>query len=103
MKFRAETLGFRILLKPFVEKVSKGGIMIARSERSQAINTDKGEIVLIGEDAWPNNPKVKAEMKPGDKVMYAKWGAKLLEDPEDKDSFYILCNDEDILVGYTDE
>lgn len=99
MKFRADTLGVRLLLKPYVEKVSKGGIYIARDERSQAINTDKGEVMLIGPDAWYDKPN-KPNIKPGDTVFYAKWGAKLLQDPEDKENFYILCNDEDILVGY---
>jgi co-chaperonin GroES (HSP10) len=100
MKFRQETLGIRVLLKPFIETTSKGGIAIARSERSQAINTDKGEVLMIGDSAWYDKP-VKPSIKPGDKVFYAKWGAKMLQD-EESGEFYILCNDEDILVGYSD-
>jgi co-chaperonin GroES (HSP10) len=95
MKFKPETLAHRVILKPFIEKTSKGGIMIARDERSQAINTDKGEIFLIG-------PKCEFgldQMKVGDKVYHQKYGAKLLKDEETGEMF-IICNDEDILVGY---
>lgn len=97
MNFRQETLAHRVILKPYIQKESKGGILIARDERSQAVNTDKGEILMIG----PKAVFGLENMKVGDKVLYAKWGAKLLKD-EDSGEFYILCNDEDILVGYTD-
>lgn len=99
MQFKPETLGFRLVLKPFIEKESKGGIIIARDERSQAINTDRGEVVLIGPSCW-DNLKRKPELKAGDKVMYAKWGAKMIQDIDNPENFYIICNDEDILVGY---
>lgn len=95
MKFKPETLAHRVILKPFIETTSKGGIVIARDERSQAINTDKGEVYMIG-------PKCEFgldALKPGDKVLYAKYGAKLIKDEETK-QMYIICNDEDILVGY---
>jgi co-chaperonin GroES (HSP10) len=95
MKFKPETLAHRVILKPYIEKQSKGGIVIARDERSQAINTDKGELFLKG-------PKCEFGLDAlniGDKVYYAKYGAKLLKD-EDTGELYIICNDEDILVGY---
>lgn len=100
MNFKQETLGVRLILKPFIEKESKGGILIARDERSQAINTDKGEVLMVGDSAWYDKP-VKPDIKPGDKVYYAKWGAKVLKD-EDTGDYYIICNDEDILVGYSE-
>lgn len=100
MNFRQDTLGVRVILKPFIEKESKGGILIARDERSQAVNTDKGEVLMVGDSAWFDKP-VKPNLKPGDKVYYAKWGAKLLKDDESGE-FYVLCNDEDILVGYSE-
>ena len=104
MKFRQDTLGYRLILKPLdVEKTSKGGIdLSALSERTQAINSDKGEILMIGASAW-DQLSVKPNLKVGDKVFYAKWGAKTLQDPENKEVFYIMCNDQDILAGYTDE
>lgn len=101
MKFIPESLGHRVIVKPSIEKESKGGILIARDERSQAINTDKGVILFIGPDCWFDKPN-KLNVKVGDKVFYAKYGAKTIKD-EDTGEFYVLMNDEDILVGYTDE
>jgi co-chaperonin GroES (HSP10) len=101
MKFKESSLAERIILKPFVEKVSKGGIEIVRDTRSQAINTDRGEVLFIGPSAWYDLPE-KPDVKVGDKVFYAKFGAKVLQDPEKPDEFYVLCNDKDILVGYTE-
>ena len=104
MQFREDTLGYRVILKPLdVKKMSDGGIdLSAVGQRTQAINSDKGVVVMIGAAAWEDQ-EVRPNLKPGDKVYYAKYGAKTLQDPDDKDLFYILCNDEDILVGYTDE
>lgn len=101
MKFNTETLGFRVLLKPEILKQTASGIMIAASERSQAINSDKGVIVGIGPEAF-KALKVDHKFKVGDKVFYAKYGTKVLKD-EEADELYIIANDEDILVGYTDE
>lgn len=104
MKFRQDTLGVRVILKPFFQKVSEGGILLVRDERMAAVNTDKGEVVMIGPAAWFDKP-VKPNLAPGDLVMYAKWGAKVIrnedqQDPQADDAYFILCNDEDILVGY---
>lgn len=101
MKFRQDTLGIRVVLKPFIETTTKGGIVVARDERSQAINTDKGEVLMVGDAAWYDKP-VKPNVKAGDKVYYAKWGAKVIRD-EDNGDFYIICNDEDVLAGYDNE
>lgn len=101
MKFKQESLANRVVLKPLIEKESKGGILIARDERQQAINTDRGSVVMVGPSAWFDMP-VKPVYQEGDLVMYAKWGAKVVKD-EDTGEFYILCNDVDILVGYTND
>lgn len=100
MQFQAETLAERVLLKPLIETQSKGGIFIARDERTQAINTDKGEIFMIGPQAWYDLP-VKPDLKVGDKVLYSHYGAKTIKD--EKGDFFVICNDKDILVGYKDE
>lgn len=98
MKFKASSLAERIIIKPFIEKQSKGGIVIARDERSQAINTDQGEIVMIGDQAWYDLP-TKPDVKVGDRVYYSKYGAKVIK-PEGCEDFLIICNDKDILVAY---
>ncbi len=101
MKFRPETLGDRVILKPFIlGKKSEGGIILASNTRIQATNSDRGEIYMIGPEAWSHFKK--QPVKVGDKVFYSKYGAKVIKDPatEDEDDFFILCNDVDILVGY---
>lgn len=98
MLFKESSLGHRLILKPFIEKTSKGGIVIARDERSQAVNTDRGEVFLIGPQAWYDLPE-KPKIKSGDQVFYSKYGAKILKDDETNE-LYIICNDEDILVAY---
>jgi len=100
MELLASSLGQRVVIKPLVEKVSKGGIVISRDERSQAINTDQGTIFMIGPQAWYDLPE-KPDVKVGDKVYYSKYGAKVIK-PEGYDDFLLICNDIDILVAYKD-
>ena len=102
MKFKPETLVHRVILKPHIEKTSKGGIVIARDERTQAINTDRGTVFMFGPKAWKDFGCKNAPVKVGDEVFYSRYGAKILKD-EDTGELYIICNDEDILVGYTYE
>jgi co-chaperonin GroES (HSP10) len=104
MKFKPNTLGVRCILKPEgVKKMSAGGIDLSSiSLRTQAINTDKGVVFMIGESAWYDKA-IKPDIKVGDLVFYAKYGAKTVQNPEDPEDFFILLNDEDILVGYTNE
>lgn len=101
MKFKSSSLGERIIIKPFVEKVSKGGIHIARDERSQAVNTNQGVIFMIGDQAWYDLPS-KPNVKVGDKVYYSKYGAMTIK-PDGAEDFYIICNDKDVLVAYEGE
>ena len=100
MQFNRDTLDVRVILKPYVLPTkSEGGIdLSAISVRSQAINTDRGEIYMIGPNCWYESP-AKPDLKPGDKVYYSKYGAKVLQDDDTKELFIIL-NDVDILVGY---
>ena len=104
MKFKPNTLGVRCILKPEgVKKMSDGGIdLSAVSLRTQAVNTDKGVLFMIGENAWYDKP-TKPDLKVGDLVYYSKYGAKTIQDPENPDEYFVLLNDEDILVGYTNE
>ena len=100
MKFKESTLVHRVILKPDILKKSKGGIdLSAVSDRTQAINTDKGEVFMIGPKAWKDFGCDEPPVKVGDQVYYSKYGAKVLKD-EKQDQLYIIINDEDILVGY---
>lgn len=98
--FQAKSLGNRVILKPRIEKETKGGILIARDERSQAVNTNQGEVFMIGPSCWYDF-KEKPDVKVGDKVYYSRYGAMTIK-PDESTDFFIICNDVDILVGYTE-
>lgn len=99
MKFNQASLDVRVILKPLVLKSKAGIDLSAVSDRHQAINTDKGEIFMIGPAAWYDRP-IKPDLKPGDTVYFSKYGAKVLKDEETGD-LYTICNDDDILVAYS--
>ena len=100
MKFRQETLVDRVILKPFVlGKKSAGGIVLPTNQRMDAVNSDKGTVFMIGPEAWGQYKK--KPVKVGDEVFYAKYGAKVLINPDVEDEFFIILNDVDVLVGYT--
>jgi len=98
--FNQKSLGRRVLLKPKIEKETKSGIVIARDERTQAINTNQGEVFMIGPACWEDY-ETKPEVNVGDQVYYARYGAMTIK-PDGMEDFLVLCNDEDILVGYSD-
>lgn len=67
-----------------------------REVRYQA-SVDKGTIVSIGPTAWADFGGVDWA-KIGDVVVFAKNAGKTVEDPEDKDTPYVVLNDEDIVA-----
>jgi len=101
MKLLEKTLANRLILKPKVEKETKSGIIISRDERKLAIDSDQGEVFMIGPQAWYDLPE-KPDIKVGDTVYYARYGAKTIK-PDGFEDFLVICNDDDVLVGYTDE
>lgn len=100
MKFKVDTLVHRVIIKPDIETKTASGIVIAKDERRQAVDSDQGVVFMIGPKAWKDFGCAKPPVKVGDRVYYAKYGAKVLKD-QDTNELYIICNDEDNLVGYT--
>lgn len=85
----------RILIKPDpVKEKSKGGIIIATNERLEMNAQQKGVILSIGEDAWSafNTKRPFAGLQVGDRVAYAKYSGKWLDDG------VLAINDEDIVA-----
>lgn len=92
--------GYHILLKPDFEEKTKGGIILAVSDRSGIAYVDTGVIVAIGPTAWKAYDKGDAWAKIGDRVGYGRYAGKIVyhkDKPEDK---YILLADGDIQVIY---
>lgn len=76
----------------------KAGLEIVkdRETRYQA-SVDKGTIVSIGPTAWKDFGGVNWA-NVGDVVVFAKNAGKTVEDPQDKQTPYVVLNDEDIVA-----
>lgn len=99
--------GHRVLVKPeAVEKVSKGGIILAQDDKRQFMATDRGTVVDVGPMCWRNydygQPDWKPWCKPGDQVVFARYAGKIVKHPETEEEFFLM-NDEDIQVVLEDE
>ena len=102
--------GHRILVKPeAVEKVSSGGIVIARpgqGDRLEQMGTDRGTVVQVGPLAWNHldreSPNWQPWCKVGDRVVFARYSGKTLKHPETEEEFFLM-NDEDIQVVLEEE
>lgn len=80
------------------KRAKASGIEIVKDKevRYQA-SVDVGTIVSIGKTAWKDfggEPWAST----GDKVVFAKNSGKRVEDPEDKETPYVLLNDEDVVA-----
>lgn len=89
--------GHRVLVKvQEAETVTAAGIIIpdAISERQAEANVF-GEIVAVGPTAWRAFDDGQPWAQVGDLVAFAKYGGFVIEDPDTKERFRLL-NDEDI-------
>jgi co-chaperonin GroES (HSP10) len=95
---RTKPTGHHVLVKPEkAEDRSKGGIWAPASViESQTKGTIYGELIAVGPNAWKAFDDGKPWAKIGDKVTFAKYGGAPIEDPETRE-FYRILNDEDIL------
>lgn len=60
-------------------------------------SVDTGTILAIGKTAWKDfgdTPWAKV----GDKVVYARFAGKKIEDPADKETCFVIINDEDVVA-----
>jgi co-chaperonin GroES (HSP10) len=102
--------GFRILIKPdpvkdqvkVSEELKKSGFVIGRTadeERRAEVATQIGTVVDVGPTAFhaydKNSPDWRPWCKVGDRVIFARYSGKLVEDPVTEEKF-MMVNDEDI-------
>ena len=97
--------GHRILVKPDnIEEVDpvlasakKSGIILSdMASRLEQTSVDTGVVLDVGPNAWKAFDDGHPWASVGDKVVYAKYGGKLVVDPDTKEKFLIL-NDDDII------
>lgn len=90
-----KAVSHRIIVKPDeIKEKSQGGIILAQDKRLAMNAQVTGVILHIGEDAWAAfKPKTKfAGLKVGDRVAYARYAGKWLEDET------LVLIDEDVVA-----
>lgn len=87
--------GHRVLVKvDEIEERTKGGIILVDADKQTEANIF-GTIVAVGLNAWKAFDDGDPWAKVGDKVAFAKYGGFIIDDPDTKERFRLL-NDEDI-------
>jgi len=69
----------KVLIKPQeeIEKVSAGGLIIASTQKE---TPTEGSVVAVGSGAtFADGTKMTIDLKPGDKVIYSKYGGTEIE------------------------
>jgi len=99
-------VGHRVLVKPDdIEDTTAGGIVLIQDERLEKASQVFGTLVAIGDQAWKAfSPDYTGEpwAKVGDRISYSRFAGKNLKDPETKEEF-IVMNDEDVVAVITGE
>lgn len=87
--------GYRVIIEPEdEEKKSRGGIIIPEKERAEQ---EVGKLVAVGPLAWSDQGDGTPWAEVGDRVLYSKYGGKMVDDP-DTGIRYRMLNDEDIVA-----
>ncbi len=104
--------GHRILIKPDAVKeqievpaaLALGGFEVHKPidlEKREEAGTQIGTVIQVGPTAFRAfdgaDPNWKPWCKPGDRVIFTRYSGKIIEDPETKEKFMVI-NDEDIQV-----
>ena len=95
-----EVIGHRVLIKPKeLETKTQSGILInyGDAEKRHKVATMEGTIAGIGPLAWHDWGDGTHWVEVGDRVLFAQYAGKLVQDPDTKEEFFV-CNDEDVQV-----
>ena len=98
--------GHRVLVKADdVDLQTDWGFHIVADERREKHAQNYGTVLAVGPDAWKAFRKMSEGKEvngqpwaaPGDRIVYAKYAGKFLNDPETGDEV-IIINDEDVVA-----
>jgi co-chaperonin GroES (HSP10) len=110
-----EILGHRLLVKPDpleaqvdLPEVLKGVNFEVHKpvqlQKLEEAGTQIGTVLQVGSMAWKafdgNQPDWKPWVKAGDRIIFARYAGKFVDDPETKERFMVI-NDEDVQVKIT--
>ena len=89
--------GHRVLIKPdAIEEKTAGGIILpAAAKDSKEQQQIFGMIVALGQNAWKDYSDGTPWAAVGDRVAFAKYGGFIIQDPDTREEFRLL-NDEDV-------
>src|SRR5260370_40645732 len=95
---KVKAIAWRVIVKPdSIEKMTKSGLVIASDERLEKGARVTGTIVDIGPDVYPTSRLPLAGLSIGDRVFYARYAGKVIENRDTKEELVVL-NDEDVVA-----
>lgn len=87
-------IGTRIVVSPMQkEEMSPGGIVLPDSAREKP---EVGVVVAVGRGRHENGTVFPLEVRPGDKVVYAKYAGNELK--QDGNTYLVIDGERDVLV-----
>jgi len=87
--------GYLVVVEPEdQEKKTESGIIIPQKQRAEQ---EIGRLVAIGPLAWSDHGKGEPWAEVGDRVLYSKYGGKMIDDPGSGIRYRVI-NDEDIFA-----
>ena len=96
-----KAVGYRIVIKPdYTKKAKNSDLIVIENDRVGIAGVTTGVIVDVGPDAWADVGKGAPWCKVGDRVVYAKYGGKIVEDPDIEDEEarkFVVINDQDVI------
>lgn len=100
-KIGINPLGDRVLVRPFTEEdlrragTEKSTIGIILPESITKEKSAQGEVFAVGPGKWESGKLIPIGVKPGDRVVFSKYG---YDEVEYKDEEYYLIKEENILA-----
>ena len=108
---KPQTPGHRVLIKPdsleevdpiFASAKKAGFELIEKTERQEASIIDVGTVVQLGGTAFDAFGGREHWCKVGDRVSYTRHGGKTITNPGNKDEKWLVLNDEDIIMVWSE-
>lgn len=82
-------LGDRVLVKPFsYEELNKTSSSIIIPDTVSKEKPEQGKVVAVGEGKWQDGKLIPVSVKPGDKVVFSRYGYD--EVKHEGEEYYIL-------------
>lgn len=96
-----DPLDLRVIILPDPPEKKVGSIILPESEQEkQKWAATKGTLVAMGENAF-GDAGLKRQPRPGDRVMYAKYGGVNFKGADGEE--YRIMNDEDVIGFLSDQ